>query len=1318
MAALPENWEWDYDGERERWFYRYKPTGITQFHFPQPGDEFPQTVDDSAPIDLEPEERLVSQLQVKRRSTVGERTSTAKPKNTLASATIAEDDDGSNAPWFQPDVFMYMGPGVYDDISPLQDDENDLPTKEEPKTTQEKPLVAASAPAPTPSPAPPSTSHVSPQQSTISPLVSAQTTPLVVQSLPAIESPPVIESPPPVRNQYAVQRQNIAEAQSLAHPHAVQTQSIVQNPPRATQEIDSAQIVEVHGESAPVVDSIRLLDSRQVAYTPVGFVAELPSEFTGQCQEDINPAPVELPGNDIMMDSGPPLLYANAFPLAPSELHSDAIPTSRRQRQGGTEQKALASGSPGFDTHRQQPSAYTPDYQPPADAYRPPLRQSSMPQPALTSARLDSTNDPHQGQYRPWNPAMNAVAEEIAKQPPAGENKRHSLAGPPPSNGRWPEIPAAMSAPMVSPKNPADSAKENIPPFIPGYGARHESISAPAQPGNASGLTHVPSVLQPARGRPVLPKSRPQSQSPPNRSPPSHSTDTNQRYTAYKPTSWDLQRDIEETVEMLSKTGYGQTAAADPEDPDRPALPRTSTAPGGSMTGSYYGMRPQIAPSIPSAPSALLNVKSQPALSYHYNISEASTTRSSDFSAPLPPSSPDLPQPLKIIRKSPPPTALQNHLPTVSSTLRPPVPPTEVYIVSRETTPAPPDTQMASVPTASMPEIQAGRPQEPISPPQTPPVLSRRTTIISPEPPSLSFSARTSTWGEGQKESGPANPLTAVAETLTKIHSDPIAAPILSSNTNVYTLDRPYMTRSQDAAMDVVAAPQELPPRESSLHVDQGQHTLRINKRQSSPPSAGTAPWQSHYFQTGSAGNSLLQPGPHSRGVMQSQTLPQTSNQYASAGAAAQQSPPRPPKTPHTPESRSSDLDIPSSKSVTSRAPARPRTPGEVPYVLPPGHHPLSSHPVNLSCLPRSRAPVSTKPTHEVTRADYPPPSTSKNNRYSMLIDPGTSLGSSKEPPWPTRSPLGSEKSTPLTSKRWSMVRSPPMPQPSSTTWAPTHQQSVGNASKQQAFNIDERVPPELVPQRTASLRRPTPQPNRSSLEIPEGPPPPQKYTAYTPPTSPPSTNVAPPLGSQFHSASSQPQPFAQPIPRAMASPPPQQESKGSFFGIGKLFRSDSLRKGGSSSPGTKLQKNAAKNGPPAQMNTRHQQQQQQQQASGRTLHMTAQVQHHPTQPSHHMRQNSQPLLQYPPFPQQQQWQSFNGGIPGVNSGPPVQGSQGGPFFANSTGDGSSFGGVGSGGFQRPFSMMVVPSAGAPTRPPPPVTDNSHDGAGWGYHYR
>jgi hypothetical protein len=39
MASLPPGWTADYDGRR--WFFTYGPTGQSQFQFPRPGDEFP-----------------------------------------------------------------------------------------------------------------------------------------------------------------------------------------------------------------------------------------------------------------------------------------------------------------------------------------------------------------------------------------------------------------------------------------------------------------------------------------------------------------------------------------------------------------------------------------------------------------------------------------------------------------------------------------------------------------------------------------------------------------------------------------------------------------------------------------------------------------------------------------------------------------------------------------------------------------------------------------------------------------------------------------------------------------------------------------------------------------------------------------------------------------------------------------------------------------------------------------------------------------------------------------------------------------------------
>lgn len=142
MAGLPEGWEWDYDGQR--WFYKYKPNGHIQYHFPKEGDEFPDFVDAAAPAPvLAPEERLESQQQVKRQ------TSTSRPggsggvgisgaRDAGASAwksrmtasarpvsSVWDDDAGDAGGVFQPENFMFLGPGTYTDVSPLAEEEEE-----------------------------------------------------------------------------------------------------------------------------------------------------------------------------------------------------------------------------------------------------------------------------------------------------------------------------------------------------------------------------------------------------------------------------------------------------------------------------------------------------------------------------------------------------------------------------------------------------------------------------------------------------------------------------------------------------------------------------------------------------------------------------------------------------------------------------------------------------------------------------------------------------------------------------------------------------------------------------------------------------------------------------------------------------------------------------------------------------------------------------------------------------------------------------------------------------------------------------------------
>ncbi|KAK4228805.1 hypothetical protein QBC38DRAFT_361227, partial [Podospora fimiseda] len=499
-SGVPENWEMDYDGKR--WFYRYKPTGLIQYTWPKPGDEFPEYVQEGAPpLDLAPEEMLSSQKQ-RRRSTFDNDLSKSKRKEGKQPFIIEEDDEPNNF-WDQPDALMYMGPGAYTDISPLQEDDE---IRQEGSKPDERPLQTV-------------TERL--EQTHISPLVSAETTPLVVNSQPIITTPKT----------------------DSAHHAPVQVQAPV--------EVPAAPV------EAPVTTpspTVPLLDSRQVPYTPVGFVAELPSELTAQCHEEIHPTPVELPGNEIMMDTETqPVVFANAFPLAPAELHSEHMLPSRVEQRKSVEQKTLAIKTPELDGQRQEA--------PPAP--RPaPLRQNSMPQPGHGhSQSFSSGTDSGQLKFKPYNPALGAVSENSNQNPyslsanfsspqPQTQgssvgNKRHSLAGPPKS---WKpsEVPAVLKPFKAwKPLPPTDEGGSTAPA---GHDVQNDNISGPAR---------FPSVLQPARGRPNIAQSPPRTQSPPAPpAPPAPLTlpkqaDQNQRYQAYKPAAsihQNLEQDIESTL--------------------------------------------------------------------------------------------------------------------------------------------------------------------------------------------------------------------------------------------------------------------------------------------------------------------------------------------------------------------------------------------------------------------------------------------------------------------------------------------------------------------------------------------------------------------------------------------------------------------------------------------------------------------------------------------------------------------------------------------------------------------------------------------------
>ncbi|KAI0169571.1 hypothetical protein GGR52DRAFT_473131 [Hypoxylon sp. FL1284] len=90
MAHLPEGWEADHDGTR--WLYRFTTTGLTQYHFPRPGDEYPELVGlGFEPLDAGLESKLAGEHQ---------------DIHKAAQAQVYESYEMSATGYFDPDDFI------------------------------------------------------------------------------------------------------------------------------------------------------------------------------------------------------------------------------------------------------------------------------------------------------------------------------------------------------------------------------------------------------------------------------------------------------------------------------------------------------------------------------------------------------------------------------------------------------------------------------------------------------------------------------------------------------------------------------------------------------------------------------------------------------------------------------------------------------------------------------------------------------------------------------------------------------------------------------------------------------------------------------------------------------------------------------------------------------------------------------------------------------------------------------------------------------------------------------------------------------------
>ncbi|KAK3485594.1 hypothetical protein B0T13DRAFT_321431 [Neurospora crassa] len=364
MAALPENWEMDYDGAISRWIYRFKPTGLVQYTFPKPGDEFPEFVGDLGGP-MPPEDKFMSQKLKKGRAT-SESLLSSPTSNISATATSTDFSTPSYndpPPWFQPDGFLFMGPGAYNDTSPEQHkDETALPVTDPttPKVTK------------------PSTRPY------ISPVTSTETTPLVVNSQPA----------------------------------AVKTHE--QTTPA---KIDDAPVA-----GSPILSpGVPMLDGRPINQAfPLGIVAELYGESTARTRQE-HPAAAELPGHEAPIRKLQLANADGHTPVELSSENTSVKATSGEQSQKDpNSQKADPGSRPNIDRRTESSPfilganfASPPSNIAPAHAHKYSIQGqvlSRVEVPAVSSAKatpgqIVSNKEPHKTEFETES-ATNSKAKE------------------------------------------------------------------------------------------------------------------------------------------------------------------------------------------------------------------------------------------------------------------------------------------------------------------------------------------------------------------------------------------------------------------------------------------------------------------------------------------------------------------------------------------------------------------------------------------------------------------------------------------------------------------------------------------------------------------------------------------------------------------------------------------------------------------------------------------------------------------------------------------------------------------------------------------
>lgn len=474
MFGLPEGWESDYDGKR--WFYRYKPNGLTQFQFPQPGDEFPNFVGDN--VELEPEERLASERQLRERNTQGgdsrSETKRSGSGRKRVGGKTAEDEFGMAATgYFDPSSFMYFGPDDEDceeSIVEANGGEQNEPTSDGNEEPPASAVDSLQSPGATPSTI---TSELA-------------TSPSVAADARTEPIRPVVE----LQGDNERKRSPVGSVPELASPHTAKCADEL-----APIELDAVSSI------SPTA-GMKLVHSE---------VAELSADNQPVKRRTPPPRLPPTPMNPV--DSYP--LVSASFAYAPLRNAEDSTNSTKtkledtrlEEKSDIPKERPMSAGEGQAKYH-----PFTPGQHTLKETARAPQRSSMIlsSTTVLQSQHSELSHIDSGGDGKSMPESGSGLGRPKMFEPPVDPKRVSKLASTPlPKIENAPiSVPGSLQAPQKlspHPRPPNDPPRQPKPHPLPGSGARHESISS--HPGHFNtnnsnpNSSQFPSVLKPAHRR-------------------------------------------------------------------------------------------------------------------------------------------------------------------------------------------------------------------------------------------------------------------------------------------------------------------------------------------------------------------------------------------------------------------------------------------------------------------------------------------------------------------------------------------------------------------------------------------------------------------------------------------------------------------------------------------------------------------------------------------------------------------------------------------------------------------------------------------------